>query len=853
MNGQLAVNGTGGGAGTGGSNYGVLVTNANSTIQTTGSGSLSLNGTGGNGAGSGGGNIGVNVSALGGIQTAGSGNLTLNGTGSTSSGGSNYGVSVASGSIAGAGGAISITGTGDIVIGAGGNITSAATGTAVLLVANGGNFFNSAGDSAISLTGGGRYLVYAADPSISIAGFSSYNKHYDQSYVNGATPAYAGSGNWVFYSVAPVISVTPGAASVTYGDATPTFSASYAGFIGGDATAGTVTGAPIWNVGGATSGAGYLTAGSHEVSYGSGLASSLGYQFADNPASTLELTVNAKALAVTGVAASNKVYDGATAAALTGIAGVSALGADSVSVIGSGSGAFGSKNVGNAISVSVSGFTLAGADAGNYSVQQPTGVTASITPAPLTATVTAPNKVYDGNTSATPTLTITDGLVSGETVTATGTASFNTKDVLTANLVTVNSAALADGLNGGMASNYSLTAGETVAASITQRPLTASVTAPNKTYDGNTGATASLNITSGLVGSETVAASGVASFNTKDVLTANLVTVNSAALADGTNGGLASNYSLAAGEAVAASITQRPLTASVTAPDKVYNGNTTATPTLAITSGLVSGETVTATGTATFNTKDVLTANLVTVNSAALADGLNGGLASNYSLTAGETVAASIIPAKLAVTGITANNKVYDSSLAATLTGVATVAAIGADAVTVVGTGHGEFVSGSVGTGKAVVVTGFGLGGTDAANYAVQQPSGLTASINAPTVALPVILPAPAPLTTADAAGVLPLLNAVTPEAASAGDTAAAVAVAVAAAPTTILPSDVESTPSDGPALDPVSVGDREAVPPVRTVPLLSALPAKWVGGIAVMGCGVRLPENQLCADGSTK
>ena len=107
-------------------------------------------------------------------------------------------------------------------------------------------------------------------------------------------------------------------------------------------------------------------------------------------------------------------------------------------------------------------------------------------------------------------------------------------------------------------------------------------------------------------------ATGTATFNTKDVLTANLVTANTNVLANGTNGGLASNYSLATGQTVAANITPAALTASITAPNKVYNGNTTAAPTFTITGGEVGTETVTATGTATFNTKDVLTANLVT-------------------------------------------------------------------------------------------------------------------------------------------------------------------------------------------------------------------------------------------------
>ncbi|MFC1626530.1 beta strand repeat-containing protein [Pseudomonadota bacterium] len=266
--------------------------------------------------------------------------------------------------------------------------------------------------------------------------------------------------------------------------------------------------------------------------------------------------------------------------------------------------------------------------------------------------------------------------------------------------------------------------------SLTVNPasLTASITAPDKVYDGTTTATPTFSITAGLIGSETVTATGSATFNTKDVLTANLVTANSNTLADGSNGGLASNYSLATGQSVAASITPASLTASITAPDKVYDGTTTATPTFSITAGLIGSETVTATGSATFNTKDVLTANLVTANSNTLADGSNGGLASNYSLATGQSVAASITPASLTLSGITASNKVYDGTTAATVVtaGAVYTGLITGDAVTVNATGL--FVDKNVGTGKLVTLTS-SYTGLDVSNYSITDQVSTTADI----------------------------------------------------------------------------------------------------------------------------
>ena len=64
-------------------------------------------------------------------------------------------------------------------------------------------------------------------------------------------------------------------------------------------------------------------------------------------------------------------------------------------------GSFTSSNVGTDQAVTVTGLTLTGADAGNYLLNA-TNASGDITPAPLTVTgVSADNKVYDGNTTAT--------------------------------------------------------------------------------------------------------------------------------------------------------------------------------------------------------------------------------------------------------------------------------------------------------------------------------------------------------------------------------------------------------------------------------------------------------------------
>ena len=117
-------------------------------------------------------------------------------------------------------------------------------------------------------------------------------------------------------------------------------------------------------------------------------------------------TITPAPLILFGVTAANKVYDTTTDATLNNgnvqIQGI--IGSDQVTVSTSGAVAqFATANVGNGITVTVTGgYTLSGAQASNYQLVLPTGLTANITPAQLTIlNVTANNKIYDGTTAAT--------------------------------------------------------------------------------------------------------------------------------------------------------------------------------------------------------------------------------------------------------------------------------------------------------------------------------------------------------------------------------------------------------------------------------------------------------------------
>lgn len=100
---------------------------------------------------------------------------------------------------------------------------------------------------------------------------------------------------------------------------------------------------------------------------------------------TQTATITPAPLTVIGTTATNKVYDGTTAATLSGGVLSGVISGDSVTL--SQSGAFASKNVGTDIAVTAND-SVSGASVGNYTFTEPTSLAANITPATLTYTAT---------------------------------------------------------------------------------------------------------------------------------------------------------------------------------------------------------------------------------------------------------------------------------------------------------------------------------------------------------------------------------------------------------------------------------------------------------------------------------
>ena len=125
--------------------------------------------------------------------------------------------------------------------------------------------------------------------------------------------------------------------------------------------------------------------------------------------------------------------------------------------------------------MTLTGATLAGSAAGNYSLGTTTSwtTTANITAKQVTGTFTAENKQYDGTTAATVLSRSVTGVLPADTENVTftgGTATFDTAGVGTGKTVTLAGATL----GGSGAGNYSLVVASTVTATanITARAIT---------------------------------------------------------------------------------------------------------------------------------------------------------------------------------------------------------------------------------------------------------------------------------------------------------------------------------------------------------------------------------------------
>ena len=543
-----------------------------------------------------------------------------------------------------------------------------------------------------------------------------------------------------------------------------------------------------------------------------------------------------KPVTVSGITANDKVYDGTTVAELnTNSASIGGkVDNDDVTIdVANATGTFDTENVGTGKTVTISGIALGGNDAGNYKLSSDSATaTADITAKAVTVSgITASNKVYDGNTSATIETSgaaISD-IVSGDNVTidvAKATGTFEDKNVGTGKTVTITGIAL----GGADKDNYTLTSGSaTATASITASSNITDTTNKTQNVVVGVGTFAEPTFTGvnvngvaetvegivtytidGTSGMNYEAAEAALAKKTKDDKTvevgysftasdsnyvntpqAGAITVTMVDIvfeigegaitvdtnpvygatwgdivkADGSRitakvgedtvtgtytvkdasvrpgAGSASwevlftgtlgdkTYTDVTVQTGTVTVKQKELTITgLSAADKPYDGNTTATVSgIAVLNGVLAGDTVTVTtGTAAFDSKN---AGAQTVTFSGY--GIEGASASNYVLSAQPaSVTATISPKPVIITGVTAENKTYDGNTTATIDNPGTINGIISPDTVTIKAGTGTFAGADVGENIEVTFSGFSLTGTDSANYELSaQPASTTANI----------------------------------------------------------------------------------------------------------------------------
>jgi gliding motility-associated-like protein len=478
-----------------------------------------------------------------------------------------------------------------------------------------------------------------------------------------------------------------------------------------------------------------------------------------------------------------KVYDGTTSSLVAGTPALLVNEApgtgtvndgktytnDVVSIIGTPIGTYNSKNVSTDNSVSFSGLSLTGTNAGNYSLVIQAAVASTILPKNLTMSgLSVPaSKVYDGTTTSVVngiaqlqaaenpnTGTTDDGKpYTGDVVSIAGTpiGTYNNKTVPLASSVAFSALSL----TGSDASNYSFTIQSNATSSITPKHINAiNIVTSDKIYDGTTAASvtggsfiAAINAGTGTSADKTpyindnivLVPSGY--FVSKDV--ANNIAITSTSTISGSD---KDNYILDQPTLIARNITPKILRMnglSVSAP-KTYDGTNSSlvagTPTLLLSEAPGAGnvndgksytnDVVSIVGTpiGTFNTKDVVTANSVSFSGLSLA-GVNAG---NYSLLIQAAVASTILPKNLTMFGLTVPaSKEYDGNTNSIVNGTAQLQAAEnpntgntsdgrpytGDNVSIVGTAVGTYNSFAVTLASYVSFSGLSLTGTEASNY----------------------------------------------------------------------------------------------------------------------------------------
>ena len=416
--------------------------------------------------------------------------------------------------------------------------------------------------------------------------------------------------------------------------------------------------------------------------------------------------VTPKTLTVENV---NKSYDGTDIATIKA-ANLSGVVTGDTLTVSTTSANYADKNAATGKTVTYTGLTLSGEKAKNYSLAKDGATTGTITAKEITATFADISKTYDGTTSATAGTGTLSGVISGDTVTVTGSAAFEDKNVGTDKTVNYTSVAL----SGEEAGNYTIANTATGQGAIAAKSITATFADISKTYDGTNTATAGAGTLNGVEAVDTgkVSVTASAAYADKNAGTNKQVDYTNVAL----TGDEAGNYTIASTATGNGTITAKNITVSFGDISKIYDGTTSATAGAGTLNGVedIDSGKVSVSASAAYADKNAGTNKQVDYTNVIL----GGDEAGNYIIAAATTGTGVITPK--AITATFADiSKTYDGTTSATagagtLNGVEDV-----DTGKVSVTANAAYVDKNVGTGKQVDYTNVTLTGAEAGNYSI--------------------------------------------------------------------------------------------------------------------------------------
>ncbi|GAA4043059.1 YDG domain-containing protein [Flavobacterium chungnamense] len=457
----------------------------------------------------------------------------------------------------------------------------------------------------------------------------------------------------------------------------------------------------------------------------------------------LAADITAKEVTISGAAAQNKSFDGNTTATIIGtLNGV--ISPDSVTLILSGT--FASSVIGTGIAVT-STSTIGGANSGNYSLTQPTGLTANITvpTVPLLQWNTFGNA---GTETIEPSATNDANMLSsslnftGSTVSPAGNGNrFGGSNwgvgatLSTSNYIQFTVAPTAGYIFTPTSLSFIWDFSGSGPSAVTLRSSADNYTNDIATLTAMTASTSvfkTLNITGlsdlstttfRLYGYGATATGGTGGFDTGT--SQNNVRLNGystvapppAIAASGTLSALSTVYGTPSSE-TSFSVSGTFMQAGIlVTPPAGYE--------VSLSSGSSFASSVTVGSGGTISSTPVYVR--LSATASVISSPYSGDIvlsSSNATSVNVATVSSTVTAKELTVNGLSANNKVFDGNTTATLSGTGSlVGVINSDVVSLDGTPVGTFASSAVANAIAVSVTGYSISGAGSANYNLTQPS----------------------------------------------------------------------------------------------------------------------------------